>query len=81
MAKFRSVPGTKIKGIVRRFSGQGFYETDDPKEIEILSKARYVVNVDEPKKTEKPEAPVAVTKPPVVAAQNPEQPKAKKGGK
>ena len=79
MAKFRSVPGTKFKGLARRFDAQGFYETNDPKELEALSKARYVERVDEPKKAEKPEQPAPAAKAPEAPAPKPAA--AKKGGK
>jgi len=84
MAKFKSIPGSQIKGVRgKKFDAQGFLDTDDPAEIKILSGARYVEPVGAAVKapaTPKPEAkpePKDEAKP----APKAEAPRFGKGGK
>jgi len=59
MAKFKSIPGASIKGILPKFGPDGILEINDPEAIKILSVAKYVERLDEVK-APKPIAPVEV---------------------
>lgn len=80
MAKFKSIPGSQIKGVRgKKFDGQGFLETDDPAEIKILSAAKYVEAVGGAPKA--PAAPKPEPKDEAKPMPKSEAPKFGKGGK
>lgn len=84
MAKFKSIPGASIKGILPKFGPDGILEINDPEAIKILSSAKYVERLDEVKapKAFEPIAPVEAKSAAVEEIKKSvAKPKAAKGGK